>query len=239
MRRLVLTVLALTVSALAGVMLYVWNDVRIARGETQTKLASAFQTYGRKLAVQDVSAPRMVILLKVEDPKFFDHKGVDLQTPGAGMTTISQGLVKLLYFPDGFQPGLGKIRQTLIARYAFDAQVSKDEQLLLFLNASYLGTENGQAVHGFEQASQVYFGRSFVALSDDEYLVLVGMLIAPNALKPGSAASAERVKRIKRYLSGEVVPASVLDVEYNGKTSGTHAEEGLMMLLRMLVAVKG
>ena len=45
------------------------------------------------------------------------------------MTTISQGLVKVLYFPSGFRPGIAKIRQTLIAQYAFDASVSKQEQL--------------------------------------------------------------------------------------------------------------
>jgi len=44
-------------------------------------------------------------------------------------------LVKLLYFPDGFQKGIAKVRQTLIARYAFDALVSKEEQLALLLNA--------------------------------------------------------------------------------------------------------
>ena len=45
------------------------------------------------------------------------------------MTTISQGLVKVLYFPGGFRPGIAKVRQTLIAQYAFDPSVSNRSSL--------------------------------------------------------------------------------------------------------------
>ena len=36
----------------------------------------------------------MNILIKVEDPDFYDHKGVDFKMPGEGITTITQGVVK-------------------------------------------------------------------------------------------------------------------------------------------------
>lgn len=174
------------------------------------------------------------MLIAVEDPTFFRHHGVDLETPGAGMTTMTQGLVKLLYFPDGFHPGIAKIRQTLIAQYALDALVSKDEQLLLFLNICYLGNENDQEIHGYANASRIYFSKEFSDISDDEFLSLVAMHIGPNALKPGTTANKERVKRIKRYLSGQYKPAGLLDVDYNGKQHGTLAEETLMAFLRIV-----
>lgn len=160
----------------------------------------------------------MPILLSVEDPEFFYHKGVDLATFGAGMTTISQGLVKLLYFPDGFRQGIAKVRQSLIAPYALDATVSKEEQLDLFLNIAYLGHSSGEALHGFATAAQSYFGKDFRALSDAEFKSLVAMLIAPNLLIPGSAAHAERMTRIEAYVTGAYHPKCVLDTEYNGRT---------------------
>ena len=37
-------------------------------------------------------------LLAVDDPMFYHHHGIDSRTRGAGYTTITQGLVKTLYF---------------------------------------------------------------------------------------------------------------------------------------------
>lgn len=220
----------------AMLLAVVWyaNEIRLARQQTPVRVAAALQQYGTELTPADLSPTRKAMLLAVEDPTFLRHHGVDLATPGAGMTTITQGLVKLLYFPDGFQPGIAKIRQTLIAQYALDALSSKDAQLLLFLNMSYLGTANGQAIHGFANAARRYFGKEFASLNDEEFLALVGMLISPNHLKPGTSASAERVQRISAYLRGELQPASLLDVEYTGKPQGTRAEEALMMFLRLV-----
>ena len=219
---------------LAGSTLYYWNEVREARSHTAELVRRMYDEFGRSVTISDLTPERLDMLLRIEDPTFRIHHGVDLKTPGAGMTTISQGLVKLLYFPGGFKPGIRKIRQTLIAQYAFDALVSKDEQLELYLNATYFGSDNGIPVHGLETAAQTYFGKTYADLSDDEFIALIGMTISPNTLKPGTAASALRVKRIRQYLSGEIAPASVLDVEYSGKISGTFLEEALMALLRVI-----
>jgi membrane peptidoglycan carboxypeptidase len=107
--------------------IYYLNDVRIARRDTNTLVATALARSGPQLSLSDLSPERKKMLLAIEDPTFTYHHGVDLSTPGAGMTTLTQGLVKLLYFPEGFHPGIAKIRQTLIARYALNAIVSKDD----------------------------------------------------------------------------------------------------------------
>lgn len=216
------------------VTLFYLNEVRIARRDTQTLFESAIERYGVQLRLSDLSPERKATLLAIEDPTFTRHHGVDLATPGAGMTTLTQGLVKLLYFPNGFHQGIAKIRQTLIAQYALDAIVSKDNQLLLFLNICYLGHENGQSVHGYANAARIYFKKNFSDISDDEFLSLVAMHIGPNTLKPGTSKNTERVKRITSYLSGKYQPAGVLDVDYNGKQHGTLAEETLMTTLRLI-----
>ena len=213
---------------------YYLNEIRNARLHTEFLVSNVISKYGKKLKVSDLSPGRKAMLLAVEDPTFFTHHGVDLCTPGAGMTTITQGLVKLLYYPEGFKQGIAKIRQTLIAQYVLDSLVSKDEQLNLFLNISYLGNVEGSAIHGFEDAAQIYFSKNFTSISNDEYLMLVGMLISPNLLKPYTQKSMERLERIKKYLSGEYKPAGVLDFNYNGRRRGSLAEEALMMFLRLV-----
>lgn len=151
---LFLGVPALLGLAFAVVALYYANEVRMARNDTPALVSAATVRYGAPLRLADLSAQRKAMLLAVEDPHFMRHKGVDLATPGAGMTTITQGLVKIVYFPDGFDPGIDKIRQALIAQYALDALVSKDDQLALFLNITYLGQKDGKPVHGYAQGAR-------------------------------------------------------------------------------------
>ena len=217
---------------------YVVNDIRVARADTPALVQQAWQRHGRLLTLSELSPHCKDTLLAVEDPAFFRHHGVDLETPGAGMTTITQGLVKQLYFPGGFRPGLAKVRQTLIAQHALDALVSKDEQLTLMLNIAYLGRADGKPVHGFAQAARAYFGKDFRALSDREFQSLVAMLVAPHQLAPGTPAHARRMQRIDAYLSGAYRPMAVLDVDYDGKARGSLAEEMFMLLLRLVADAK-
>jgi membrane carboxypeptidase/penicillin-binding protein PbpC len=232
--RMLLFVTVIVFVVIASVTIFYVNEVRVARRETPALVETAWRRYGAQLRLSDLSLNRRAMLLAVEDPTFIRHHGVDLATPGAGMTTITQGLVKLIYFPEGFHQGIAKIRQTLIAQYALDSLVSKDDQLLLFLNICYLGSEHGKAVHGYANSARIYFGKEFAALTDEEFLSLVSMHISPATLRPGTVANAERVRRIHAYLSGAYRPASVLDVEYNGKQQGTPAEEALMVILRTI-----
>jgi membrane carboxypeptidase/penicillin-binding protein len=236
--RILLRVTLLFVGFLAVILLpvigYYANEVRVARNDTPAIVAAAQKRFGSELQLEHLTPDHKTILLAVEDPTFMHHHGVDLATPGAGMTTITQGLVKLLYFPDGFHQGIAKIRQTLIAQYALDSLVSKDRQLTLYLNMCYLGTEQNQGIFGYANGARIYFHKEFTELTDEEFLSLLAMTISPNTLKPGSAANLVRVQRIRDYMSGKVRPASVLDVEYNGKPNGTLAEEALMFLLRVV-----
>ena len=77
---------------------------------------------------------------------------------------------------------------------------------------------------------KAYYGKEFAALSDVEFLSLVAMLMAPDRLVPGAADHAARMRSIDAYLTGASRPASVLDVEYQGKVRGTPSEEMLMAL---------
>ncbi|MCA1790605.1 MAG: transglycosylase domain-containing protein [Thioalkalivibrio sp.] len=201
------------------------HEVRKARSETPELIAAAVRSHGHQVALSQLGKYRERLLLQVQDPAFRRHNGVDLATPGAGMTTLTQSLVKQLYFPEGFKQGIAKIRQTLIAQYVLDDMVSKDQQLELFLNIAYFGHQDGRPVHGFADASRTYFEKNMEELTDDEYLSLVAMLINPNALKPGTVANRARVDRIDRYVSGAYTPVSLMDVEYRSTSSNRLFEE--------------
>ena len=166
-----------------------------------------------ELDLSDVPPRRMAMLVKVEDPNFFGHKGVDFSTPGAGMTTITQGLVKRFYF-DRFRPGFAKIEQSLIARFVLDPALPKRRQLQAYLNFTYFGSSKGRPVIGYADAARTYYGQEFSQLSDREFLSLVAMTMAPNMLDPirHRQANAERVRRIEAMLAGKCMPQGLRDV---------------------------
>lgn len=227
--------LALLSVPLITLMYYSWT-VYDARMQTPSHVAAAYEKWGNKTDIATLGPERITMLLKVEDPAFFRHRGVDVDTPGAGITTLTQGLVKLLYFPDGFKPGIAKIRQTLIARHALDSLVSKEEQLRLFLNIAYFGHTNDTQIHGFEAAARAYFDKALTDLNDQQFLSLVAMLKAPNALKPRTPAHQQRLRAIEAYLSGKIAPASVLDVGYEGQQLDRLPQKIMVSFLRILAS---
>ncbi|MEJ1241052.1 transglycosylase domain-containing protein [Chryseolinea sp. T2] len=201
--------------AIVSVLLYYTVVIYNARAKTPTIVHKALSSERMKLELSDFSANQLRALLRIQDQNFYSHKGFDVSTPGTGVTTISQGLVKMYYF-DNFKPGLQKIEQSLIARFAFDPMTPKDTILKLFINDVYLGQHNGQSVKGFENAANTYLTKSFKDLTWDEYLGLVAMIRSPNKLHyiDDREVNRERVARIKKVLSGEYVPVDNSDWLY-------------------------
>jgi len=214
-RRILKHALVAVFAALVGIA--AWEGYAVWRAESRTAdILAVWMAKPQPLALAALSSEQKDILLKVEDPGFYGHSGIDVSSPGQGMTTITQGLVKLLYF-DPFRPGFAKIEQSLIARFVLNRHLSKDQQLTLFINHAYLGARAGRQIHGFAEASLVYFGKPFDQLSRDEYIGLIGMLIGPNEFRPDNArVYNERVARIKALLAGQCKPTGVFDPLYDG-----------------------
>lgn len=189
-----------------------------ARAKTPSIVQGALNSGRMKLELNDLTDEQLQALLKVQDQNFYHHNGFDISTPGTGVTTISQGLVKMYYFVN-FKPGVQKIKQTLIARFAFDVMTPKDTILKLFINDVYLGQHNEKEIKGFENASNVYLNKSFKDLTWDEYLGLVAMIRSPNRLHyiKDKEVNKERVVRIKKVLSGEYIPIDNGDWLYGQK----------------------
>ncbi len=201
---------------LAAVFIYYFIVVMNARAKTPEIVTNALRPESILLELEDLTKQQLDALIKIQDPNFYNHKGFDISTPGAGVTTLSQGLVKLFYFDD-FKPGLAKIKQTLIARFAFDPLTPKDTILKLFINHAYMGQGNGRAMYGFGNASEFYFDKKFKELNQDEYLALIAMIRAPDGFHYLHKREENdlRVTRIKRYLSGDYIPHDNSDFLYD------------------------
>ncbi|MBI4853377.1 MAG: transglycosylase domain-containing protein [Acidobacteria bacterium] len=186
--------------------------------DSQTIVNKIYSSNKLTLRLEDFSQEQRLALLKVEDPNFYEHNGVDLKSPGAGYTTITQGLVKIYFFPEGFSPGFlkyKKIKQSLIA-LAFNSKVDKNTQLDIFINTVYLGNIQSKEILGFQEGANAYFKKDFKQLSFDQYLSLVAMIIAPNDFHPikKTEKNKERVRRINRLLKDECKAISLSDVYY-------------------------
>jgi membrane peptidoglycan carboxypeptidase len=164
-------------------------------------------------AIDAIPGQRIAVLLRVEDPTFWINDGIDLTSPGAGFTTLSQGLGKSVLF-ERFTPGLGKIELMLLTRFALEPSVPKRDILRAFLATAYFGHDEAGAVNGFPEGARRWFGKELADLSDREFIALVAMLPAPNALDPirHASANAERVERIERLSANRCTPAGFADV---------------------------
>jgi membrane carboxypeptidase/penicillin-binding protein len=189
-----------------------YEGIAVARAKMRTP-ETLKRVEARPLALESVSKRRIETLLAVDDPGFFSHSGVDFSTPGQGMTTLTQALVKRLYF-DKFEPGFAKIEQSLIARFVLHPAMSKEDQLEVFLNYASFGWHKGREVIGFTEAARTFYGKEFGALTDDEFVSLVAMLAAPRDLNPvrHPEANAERSRRIKALILGHCKPSGLRDV---------------------------
>ena len=163
-----------------------------------------------------LGAARLSQLIKVQDPGFWEHRGVDLATLGAGLTTISQSLSKRLGF-DAFRPGIGKIRQTGFA-LGLEQNLDKDQILALWLDTVEMGPGPDGWMIGFYHASDTVFGKPPIELADHEFHRLLAVLIAPGQLRllEEDKALGERISRIGRLLAGECAPTALRDVWLDG-----------------------
>lgn len=210
-RRLV----SMTLLVLVAATVYLGLRVFAARGDTRALIDAGLQAAASRGLT--LSPERRAQLLAVEDPTFLTNDGLDFFTPGQGWTTLTQSLAKQLYFPN-FTPGIAKIELMAFARFALTPLASKDEILTVFLAGAYFGDYQGRAVNGFDHAARIWFDANLEALTEEQFLSLVAMLVAPNRLDPMRNADAlrERVRRIKALLSGRCAPSGWTDVMLDG-----------------------
>ena len=207
-----LTGLALIV----GVFLYGgkgWYDA-VQLADDFNRKANQLVSDGR--GVESLTTQQLETLIKVQDPGFYDHDGIDFSSKGAGLTTLTQSLAKRLGF-EKFTPGIGKIRQSGFA-LGLDSVLSKHQQVALFLDTAEMGKGPDGWITGFHNAAEIIYQKPVAQLSENEFNSLVAVLIAPSRLKLSEpdAALNERVARITKLAHEKCEPNNFNDVWLEG-----------------------
>ena len=179
-------------------------------------VAKAEQLSSSGRGVESLTAQQLKTLIKVQDPGFYDHDGIDFSSKGAGLTTLTQSLAKRLGF-EKFTPGIGKIRQSGFA-LGLDSVLSKHQQVALFLDTAEMGKGPDGWITGFHNAAEIIYQKPVAQLSENEFNSLVAVLIAPSRLKLSDpdAALNERVARITKLAHEKCEPNNFNDVWLEG-----------------------
>ncbi|MQR02687.1 penicillin-binding protein 1A [Glaciimonas soli] len=134
-------------------------------------------------------------VLAIEDDRFYQHGGVDIQGilrasisnltgGGGGASTITQQVARNFFLtsnePTFLQKASRKFLYEIPLAWKIEQNLTKDQILEVYMNQIYLG----QRAYGFASAAQVYFGKKLSDLTVAEAAMLAGLPKAPSANNP-------------------------------------------------------
>jgi penicillin-binding protein 1B len=145
-------------------------------------------------------------ILAIEDRRFFEHSGVDLnglaraalrnagdERLAYGGSTITQQLVKNTYLSP--EKTLERKYAEAMLSVALERRLSKNDIFTLYCNEIYLGQRGAVAVRGIKEAARVFFGKELRNLSLAEAATLAGMIQSPAHYSPLRHPEAARTRR--------------------------------------------
>ena len=200
-------------------------------------LYQGYQTY--ELAIRETPLSEMIASIKqkpnytllsempelyqkavvaVEDHRFYEHHGIDLvsianallydiksQSFAVGGSSITQQLSKNTYFTQE-KKITRKVAEVFMAM-AYEAECSKDDILELYLNTCYFG----EGCYTVKEASQLYFHKNPIAMTDDESTLLAGIPNAPSVYAP--TKNPDLAYQRQRQVLSQMVKYGVISTE--------------------------
>jgi len=143
------------------------------------------------VAIEDIPRFSSDAIIAIEDERFYEHNGVDLQAIARafranaeegditqGGSTITQQLVKIMC-TGGDRTLTRKIREALLA-YQLEAGAEKEAVLEAYLNTVYFG----HGAYGLDAAAETFFGTSAKNLTLAQSATLAGVLASPGGYSP-------------------------------------------------------
>ena len=207
---LLIAALALFMSSCASLMEQFEDLPQLSEKDLRFKLAESSRIYdgdGNLITTLHETENRTIIPLKampkhlrravvaIEDRRFFEHEGVDLQailralvtnaTSGEireGGSTITQQYVKNVIIAPGAiaeKTLRRKIVEAALSRQ-LEQRLSKQEILERYLNTVYFG----KGAYGVQAASLTYFGKPASKLSLGEAATIAGIIRSPETYDP-------------------------------------------------------
>jgi len=158
------------------------------------------------LSYGEIPQVMMHAILAIEDRRFFEHSGVDLnglaraalrnagdERLGQGGSTITQQLVKNTYLSP--EKTLERKYAEAMLSVALERRLSKNDIFALYCNEIYLGQRGAVTVRGIKEAAKVFFGKELRDLSLPEAATLAGMIQSPAHYSPVRHPEAARTRR--------------------------------------------
>ncbi len=205
----------------------------------QPELIATFYHENRVEVPFEKISPNLVnAVVAVEDPRFYEHGGVDVISliratltniasfgEGPGASTITMQYVRGTLVEAANLTGDAsaiaaatevtierKLREIRLA-IALEKQVSKKEILAGYLNLVFLGNQ----INGVETASKYYFGIPASNLNIPQAAYLAGMLKSPNDYKPDESDNIDRGLGRRNYVLQRMADEGYLTQEQADK----------------------
>ena len=167
---------------------------------------------------EEISPVMKQAIVAVEDRRFWEHKGVDVQGMARavwadlrsqdfvqGGSTITQQFIKNQYTQQE-RTVSRKLKEAALA-WQLEQRWSKERILTAYLNTIYFG--NG--AYGIEMAARVYFDKHAKDLTLPEAALLAGLPASPGAYDPAAnpeAATTRRTTALRLMLEQGLITAS-------------------------------
>ncbi|RPI00215.1 MAG: hypothetical protein EHM71_17655, partial [Zetaproteobacteria bacterium] len=154
----------------------------------------------------EIPRPVVQAVLAAEDRRFFHHPGIDVRAVlratvtnlrrggiRQGGSTITQQLARMLFF--GNERTWGRKLRESGAALMLETQYSKGQILEAYLNAVYMGHDDGVAIYGIGAASRHFLGKDLAEVRLDEAALLAAAIQAPNRTFLGLSPRAVQSRR--------------------------------------------
>ena len=159
-----------------------------------TVLATLYLDENRKIVrLNQVNEVAVDAVLAIEDAKFYEHPGVDVQgilralirnvragDIEQGASTITQQLARNVFTTIGTEETLARKVQEARVAMRLEDEYSKEEILELYLNEVYFG----RGVYGIGTAAEYYFGTRAHNLTLPQAAMLAGLISSPETYSP-------------------------------------------------------
>ena len=185
------------------------------------KVAEFYDENRISVGYNDMSPNVRNAVVSTEDPRFFQHGGVDVVSlvratvtnlltggNGPGGSTITMQYVKnslveqaalsgdQAAIADATSRGFDRKLREIRLAIALEQVASKQDILAGYLNLASFGHQ----INGVEAASEYYFGVTAKDLNIPQAAMLAAMLKAPNDYRPDAPANLERAKSRRDYV---------------------------------------
>ena len=173
-----------------------------------------------RLLVNFAGIPPVLVhaIVSAEDKHFFNHHGLDLprivraayvdvrdRRKEQGASTLTMQLVRGLWLePDKLW--MRKFAEALMTIH-LEREWSKEKIFEAYVNQVYLGRQAAYSIHGFGQASRLFFGKDLRDITLPEAALLAGLVQRPSYLNPFRYPERAKERR-------DLVLAMMLDNNY-------------------------